>query len=345
MSFKAREHKELPTSDRILDYLNPEDIYIKYLGGIPKKPIKSPLRDEEHASFSLFYSKKHDIMMWKDHATGEVGNCFKFVKLFLNLASYIDVYNRIADDFNLHAHFHIKNGIQTGPALLKKRVVKREVEMNQQNREIQIKRRPWAIQDKKFWSGGYGLTRKQLEYCGVVPLSHYWIGNVCFKADKLCYAYIEKKDGKITYKIYQPRSRTSKWKNGNNASTWELWSQLPARGRNLIICSSRKDAMVVKSLFPSKVVTACALQAEGVYPKAQVVEELKKRFNNVFVLYDNDKAGKKFGTKLAHNFGLNYIEIPKEYGGKDIADVHAIHRSGVSTQLLKRLMKEYNDKT
>lgn len=345
MSFKSREHKELPTSERILDYLNPEDIYIKYLGGIPKKPIKSPLRDEEHPSFSLFYSKKYDTMLWKDFATGDTGNCFKFVKLFLNLDSYIDVYNRIADDFNLHAHFYIRNGVQTGPSLIKKRVLKREVEMDQENRTIQIKRKPWAIQDKKFWHGKYGLTRKQLEYCGVFPISHYWVGKVCFKGDKLAYAYIEKKDGNITYKIYQPRSKFNKWKNGNNASTWELWRQLPARGRNLIICSSRKDAMVVKSLFPSTVVTACSLQAEGVYPKVQVVDELKKRFKNVYVLYDNDNAGVKFGTKLAKNFGLKYIEIPKTYKVKDIADVISWHRAGVATALLKRLIKEYNDKT
>ena len=135
---------------------------------------------------------------------------------------------------------------------------------------------------------------KKLEYCGVYPISHYFINGYQVLAEKHAYAFVEFKDGIQTYKIYQPYAdKNNKWVNNNDYSTWELWSQLPAQGNVCIITSSRKDAMVIKNLFDSHLITSCALQSEKVNPKASVIAELKRRFKHVFVLYDNDYDKKR----------------------------------------------------
>ena len=74
-------------------------------------------------------------------------------------------------------------------------------------------------------------------------------------------------------------------------------------------------------------IPACSLQAEGYYPKKHVVEQLKNRFTNVFILYDNDfdkeeNYGKIFGKRISELFDLKYLEIPDEYQVKDCSDFY-----------------------
>ena len=56
------------------------------------------------------------------------------------------------------------------------------------------------------------------------------------------------------------------------------------------------------------------------------IDELKKRFKNVFVLYDNDfnkevNVGRIAGSKLAEQFGLKQIELPDYLHIKDSSDL------------------------
>ena len=77
-----------------------------------------------------------------------------------------------------------------------------------------------------------------------------------------------------------------------------------------------------------------ALQSEKIKPKIQIVEELKNRFNNIYLLYDNDyqneykdkpNYGRKFGKEICDEFGFIQVEIPDKYAikykAKDISDL------------------------
>ena len=102
-----------------------------------------------------------------------------------------------------------------------------------------------------------------------------------------------------------------------------MWLQLPAKGENLIITKSRKDALCI---WENTGIPSCSLQAESYLPKEHVVNELKKRFKNVFVLYDNDfnkevNVGRIAGSKLAEQFGLKQIELPDYLYIKDSSDL------------------------
>ena len=74
------------TQEDILARATELDIYEAYLGKIKVGQIyNSPLRKDENPSFGLFYSHKTGQLLYKDLATGECGNVFKFVKLYTGI--------------------------------------------------------------------------------------------------------------------------------------------------------------------------------------------------------------------------------------------------------------------
>jgi hypothetical protein len=326
MSFgRNKVHKLLPTSERILECVSDFEIFEYYLGGIPKKAISSPLRGDATPSFSLFKSDEHNKIFFKDFATGESGDCFLFVMRLFKLGSKVETFNKIASDFAL-TQFELNSS---------SRAYSRQTFVKKENRiktikntkvRISVRTRDWKIRDKEYWQNIYGLNKNQLEFCKIFPISHFFVNGYCSEAESLAYAFVEEKDNVQTFKIYQPfAGKDDKWINNNDFSTWELWTQMPKSGKNLIIASSRKDAAVLKTIFSSEILTSCSLQSESVNAKESVINELKGRFENIYVLYDNDfnssiNRGRVAGVKLCSQSGFTQIEIPDEYGVKDPSD-------------------------
>lgn len=338
---KSNEIKRLPTSNVIREFVSDEDIFKKYLGGkLPQGTIKSPLREENNPSFSLFHSNKHNKVMFKDFATGEVGDCFVFVKRLFGFTLLTDAFNKIAYDFQLpgidYGEFKINSSEKVKPIKLKPR--KNIVDFRENPKVgIDFQMTIFSEKDKKYWSQ-FGITLYLLKKCNVYPISSFSItkygSTVHYSADDLAYVFIENKDNKKTYKIYQPHSKVRKWANNNDYSTWELWDQLPEQGENLIIASGRKDAMTIIALeMPG--ISACALQSEGVRPKQSVIDELRLRFKNIYILYDNDydKAtnhGLQKSISLSSIMECSFIKIPKKYESKDISLVRKKHGKAVT---------------
>jgi hypothetical protein len=343
MSFKNFEHKKLPRQEDILSKVGETEIYKFYLKleSIPYRTIRSPLRNDNTPSFSLFNSGLHSRLLWKDFATGEVGNCFTLVMRLYNLNKITDAFNCIARDMNL-------SGFSFDPA--PRRVLglkvnnEDKIKLSTKKVNVKVKVRPWSSADKKYW-WSYGLTPDLLEYCGVFPISHYFLNDYVVQASDIAYAYVEYKDGIQSFKIYQPYDSYHKWVNNNDYSTWELWDQLPKKGNNLIITSSRKDAMVIKNLFPSNILTSCAMQCENIMPKVSVIEELKNRFKNIYVLYDNDfdattNWGRYHGQRLSENYNLIQIEISDVFCIKDISDFYKAKGNSWTHKLIREMTQQ-----
>ena len=143
-----------------------------------------------------------------------------------------------------------------------------------------------------------------------------------FGADKYAYAYVEKKEGHITLKIYQPfNTKGFKWSNQHDGSVISLWTKLPKLGDKVCICASLKDALC---LWANTGIPSIALQGEGYGISDTVIKELKERFTNVYILFDNDEAGLTDGIKLAQNTGFQNIVLPLFDGGKDISDMYKV---------------------
>ena len=88
---------------------------------------------------------------------------------------------------------------------------------------------------------------------------------------------------------------------------------------------------------------AVALQGEAMRPKQHVVQQLKDRFDKVYVLYDNDfdnpnNPGRTLGNKIASEFNLTQIEIPDDYLSKDFSDLVKAHGNYNANSVLQKLL-------
>jgi hypothetical protein len=280
--------------------------------GVKKIPcvISSPLRNDKHPSLSI-YSPDGVHVCYIDFATKESGRLYGLLSKIWNL-DYVDTIKRINKE--------MLNGINDVSI---KKNKKPSISMVKSNINIECKTRPWRDYDISYWNE-YGITKEQLEYADVYPISkiiriqdgHRSV----FDADKYAYAYIERKEGNITIKIYQPfNTRGYKWMSKHDKSVISLWTKIPEHGDIVCICSSMKDALC---LWSNTSIPSIAIQGEG-YPISNTARnELKSRFKNVCVMLDNDKPGIEDAKKLCKETGFINVVLPQFEGGKDISDFY-----------------------
>lgn len=296
----------------------PEDKLLNHYFGVTQIPcvINAPYRQDSKPSVGIYLSRSNKTQ-FTDFGTKESGGVLDLLMKTwgCNFQKCVDI---IVKDFNKITH--------NGAEIRKCQMDTSKVVYHKSSTTIQVKFREWRKYDLEFWET-YGISLPWLEFGDVHPISRifYTKDGVTkdYPADKYAYVYIERKDGIPTMKIYQPFSETTKWISKHNSSVWDLWTQLPTYGEQLIITSSRKDALCI---WENTGIPSISLQGEGYFPKEQVIRELKDRFGEIYILYDNDynsevNNGREFGKIIADRFYLTQIEIPTEYQAKDASDL------------------------
>lgn len=87
-----------------------------------------------------------------------------------------------------------------------------------------------------------------------------------------------------------------------------------------------------------------SLQSESIKPKPKIVEELKNRFEYIYLLYDNDydkeiNWGRKFGQNLSDEYDFFQIEIPDNFKSKDFSDLVLNHGRDKAKEILITLLE------
>lgn len=285
--------------------------------------INSPLRRDNNPSLS-FYSKDGIEVLWTDFSTKEGGDIIHLMSKYWG-ESYADTVKHLWEDLP-----KITN-ISGYTQLSKKRYIVKKT-----NVILKCKVREWKDYDLEFWNS-FGISKRWLEYADVYPISHKIIikndEKFVFSADKYAYAYVEFKDKKTTLKIYQPfNTKGFKWSNNHDRSVISLWTKVPANGLMICICASLKDALC---LWANTGIPSIAVQGEGYSMSDTAIEELKRRFKHVYILFDNDEAGIVDGVKLAEQTGFTNIVLPRINGTKDISD---LYKSLENKEQFKELM-------
>lgn len=272
--------------------------------------INSPLRRDNNPSLS-FYSKDGIEVLWTDFSTKEGGDVIHLMSKYWG-ESYADTVKHLWEDLP-----KITN-ISGYTQLSKKRYIVKKT-----NVILKCKVREWKDYDLEFWNS-FGISKRWLEYADVYPISHKIIikndEKFVFSADKYAYAYVEFKDKKTTLKIYQPfNTKGFKWSNNHDRSVISLWTKVPANGLMICICASLKDALC---LWANTGIPSIAVQGEGYSMSDTAIEELKRRFKHIYILFDNDEAGLVDGVKLAEQTGFTNIVLPRINEAKDISDLY-----------------------
>lgn len=295
--------------------------------------INSPLRQDRNASVSIF-SPDGVKVFYKDFGTGEHGSIFDLLGRMWN-RTFSETITKIWDDIDRVKHNRINlNRTRRGV-------------IHKSNSILEVRTRQWFDYDIEYWNS-YGISREWLEFGDVYPISHILItrDNITkiIPAEKLAYVYVERKDGKVSLKVYQPKSQRLKWLSKHDSSVWDLWSRLPDRGDTLFITSSRKDALC---LWENTGIPSVSLQGEGYVPKEKVINQLKQRFGRVIIFFDNDydkdeNHGHIYASRLSGMFDLDMVEIPSEYKSKDPSDLFKNHGAETFRRVIKELVKQSN---
>lgn len=329
MKFNTDKIVENINEEEILKRTTEYDIYAHYM---PHKfeigrIMSSPFREDLHPSFGIFKSTRTGALLFKDQATGDVGNCFKFVSILFDL-TYSQTIQKIWDEVVL-----------TG-TISNQGIIIRDYYKNKKT-IVSVKRKNFTKTDDEYW-GQYCLNRDILKKYNVFPIQKFWVGDFISKFtytdESPMYAY------KIfnSFKVYRPyaESRKDKWRNGCGQYDIQGWEHLPESGKLLVITKSLKDIMVL-SLFG---IPAIAPQGENTLIPEKVVNEAKKRFKRLIMLYDYDDGGLKGCTKMQEEYGIPYTFIPKHYldiyGVKDISDHIKEFGKKKTEKLLKELLNE-----
>lgn len=327
-----------PTSESlqsILSQVNEIEL-LSYYFRIQYLPIviNSPLREDNRPSFGLI-SPDGSKVYYTDFATGEKGGFINLLMQYWKLP-FVSVVNKIAEDMPLI--IGNSDGITSAIYTTHKKSLDYNSDIN-----LQVKTRDWKDYDLDYWNS-YGISKPWLEFGDIYPISQIFVSKVdktyMFPAEKYAYVYVEFKDDRVSLKVYQPFSTLFKWRSKHDHSVWDLWAKLPKTGKDLIITSSRKDALTI---WENTGIPSTGLQAESYLPKVHVIDQLKQRFENIYLLYDNDFSksqnyGRLYGTKLSQEFGLKQIEIPDGYKSKDPSDLCKNYGRQILSKLILNLL-------
>lgn len=311
MSFGKCITQDAININDILTKKSEVDILNFYLG-ISTLPIliNSPLREDNNSSLGIFLGRNNNIIFY-DFGTNESYNLWSFLSTLWSL-NYNETLAKISREINKISKSKLNVLIRHSKhsSLLKEIT-------------LQVRIREWKNHDIDYWES-YGISLKWLKYAEIYPISHTFItknnNTYTFVADKYAYVYVEHKDNKTTYKIYQPfNTKGFKWTNNHNKSVIGLWNKIPKTGKHLCICSSVKDALC---LWANTGIPSLTLQGEGYSMSKSAINNLKSRYTNIYIILDNDKAGLLNGEKLAKETGFINKILPNINNKKDISDLY-----------------------
>lgn len=308
----SREQTKQPeiTLDWILSKVTEYEIYAKYIGEFKVGMIyNSPFRKDKNPSFGIFYSKRTHQLLFKDHGTGECGNVIKFVQLYTGKTEYKDILKDIVNKLNITNNTKLNHSKE----------YKQPTETI-----IGVVRQDFTEADKQYWSQ-FNIDLKTLKKYDVNSIKYYLCNGVVkgiYKPENPMYAY------KVynNFKIYRPLAdKYHKWRNNLTEYDIQGYKQLPEKGDVLIITKSLKDVMCLYKMD----IPAISPASESTFIPNIALEELKKRFKRIIILFDRDKAGCKYLRKISQKTDLEPMLIHKKFKAKDISD--AIKLNGFET--------------
>jgi len=293
--------KEFLTKDKILSHVSQEQIFEKYSGmQISNEMFCSKLRVDNSPGCRFNYGKT-GILYHVDYSLGEYLDCFDYVGKMFQL-NFIEAMNHIGADFGLLS----SNVIDRVPVVPERcEAVKKA---SKERVPIVITEREWDDHDEIYW-GSIFVSKEIFFYFDSALVEAAWIGDNLFYTyvtSNPCYAY-RNIDG---LKLYQPLTRDKGKKFRNNSSMALGWRQMmESTSKTLVITKSLKDVMVMYRFG----VTAVAPQGEGMLFKESWMEIIREKFDNIYILMDNDSAGMRSMVKYRQAYPyIQCMMYPKE---------------------------------
>lgn len=299
-------HTFIITPEFILSRISQYDIFKYYCKNFVEigKVFKSELRSDRNPSCSI--SMVGNNLFYKDFATGDFFNCFKYVKVKY-MCNFNEALTIISNDFNLLSssikYNVIKNNI--------KHIYSDIIAYKSKETIIKPFYRSWNIEDVKYW-GKYSIDIDILNKYNVYPCKSVVINDSVYESYKSSLIYVYKFEEDM-YKVYRPLNDKYRWFSNTNKNVIQGINNLENKCNILIITKSLKDVICYRILG----INAIAPQSETSIIGEDIMHKLKNISDNIIVNYDGDKTGILASEQMCKKYNLNEFFIE---GYKDISD-------------------------
>ena len=204
--------------------------------------------------------------------------------------------------------------------------------------DLRADRQPDFTQiDIDYWKQ-FGISVPTLQKFKVFSIKYFLCNRIVsgiYKDTNPMYAY--KVNDK--FKIYRPlNSKYTKWRPILTARDVQGFAELPSGNRELlIITKSLKDVMVLYEMGYD----AISPSSETTFIPDDMLDELKKKYNNILILYDRDKTGMMKAREYSKKYNIHAFFVNKKFAAKDISD--AVQQNGFDTvkQWLNKTLSNY----
>ena len=300
-----------------------EETYMEYYLGIKVKKglVCSPLRQDNTPTCS-FYRNKSGELIFHDFSGDFYGNFINVVMRKFDVGYYkaIDI---IASDFGFT-----------------KKIDKIEIKQSESKIEksepskIQIEVKEFNKRELNWWKD-YGVTQEILKKFHVYSCKNVFLNGELINTNNnnLIFGYYGgKKDNLELWRIYFPGRKTYRFLTNWPSKKIQGYNQLPKTGKLLVITKSMKDCLTLYSLG----ISAIAPNSENIFISDTLLENLKKRFKYIVVMYDNDIPGISNMRKIKKKHPeLLYYFIPRKYEVKDISDFYKKYKKKKTLEFIK----------
>lgn len=269
--------------------------------------ICSPLRIDRKPSFIIRRLETHAY--WYDYSSAEKGNFVSFCQKLFPTLNYDELLTKIHKDLTTST-----TGGTLPPVVTSKKV------------ELQIKRREFTEGDLNYWKR-FGITEKTLRLFRVHPISHFWLNGTRHTCNEPAYAY--EINGK--FKIYRPTKEEYRFISGTGDI--QGYDLLPSSHSILVVQKSYKDVMLMYEYG----IPSIAPQSETTMISPEECRDLKQRFKDIYIFYDDDPAGRLGAEALQACLGgkLLFIEGSE---AKDITDHCMMFGKEITETMIKNMI-------
>lgn len=317
--------------EELLRYITPEQVMERLGCPIPDEGLGtkflSPFREDRRPDCKLFYSRGEvPILYFYDPTENLRLDWVGLVQYTQNNCSYQAALNWVAEAFGLEPGAPPSNEMKREAELIKARKV-----IVKPPAVIQIKSRPHTRSDIDWWAQ-YHISKDLLFTYRIWAISDYWLNGQHYRAPRRAYAYKEDDGFKLYFPDEDPRF---KWLSSTNALSG--YEQLPQTGALLVITSSKKDVVCLRSFgYP-----AVNPQGEGMDIPAHLLWELKQRFQKVVIFYDNDRPGVEAALKMKRGWQVDDLVVLPDITTKDPSDYCRTYGPEAAHHMFNKLFSPY----
>lgn len=316
--------------DTLLKYISPVEITLKALNlnDLPKSNISSPFTEDKNPSFKVF--KNGDF---KCFSSGKTGDCFQLVADINDLDcqnNFNEVLEIVATENDLLLQLGLvevgnqnKNSGFIGVKGYKRSKTEVATTIATEKQPFvfaSIDTIQFAERHLLFWKQ-FGVSIETLKKYNVSAVGSYSFFSE--KLNKECKFTFNENEIAFCYnvnnrkEVYVPQQKTKKKTFLNSLTPNDIFGlqQIDKKVESIIICAGKKDALVLNE----NNFNAISFRSENQYIKKEEIELLQQYCNNLFICYDNDKAGLEAVKRIIELYPqIKQLQLPAD--ANDVAE-------------------------